>query len=165
MNKSILLVLLVLIMTPQLVSAQNAYQNISANIDVSASSINVESKIDLPNGLLGDKHTTFLYLNKNLIIKSVDGGKIVEVENTDEDIAGYVNKYKLTLKKSSQNSFSISYGGIIKDEIEQSVFPSSWIASGAGSSTSSASFSCSSTSISSRKSMAGSCKISMDWMI
>ena len=42
------------------------------------------------------------------------------MDNTDENTQSYVNKYELTLKKSSANSFEITYSGIIKDEIEQS---------------------------------------------
>ena len=120
MNKRIPLFLLVFALFVQSVSAQNAYQHISANIDVSASTINVENKIDLPDGLLDAKHSAFLYLNKSLIIEGVTGGKIVEVENTNEATKSYVNKYKLTLKKSAKNSFTINYNGIIKDDIEQS---------------------------------------------
>jgi len=120
MNKNIKLFFLIFVMTVPYLSAQNAYQNISANIDVSNSNIDVENKIDLPNNLLDSDHSTFLYLNKNLNIDSVKGGQIVEVENMNEETKSYVKKYKLTLKKSSKNSFSLSYNGIIKDEIEQS---------------------------------------------
>ena len=119
MNKRILLILLVFTLIFQNVSAQNAYQNISASIDVSGSTIKVEDKIDLPDGLLDAQYSTFLFLNKNLNIESVTGGKLVEEENNNDDTKSYVKKYKLTLKKSSDNSFTISYSGIIKDEIEQ----------------------------------------------
>ena len=119
MNKRILLILLVFTLIFQKVSAQNAHQNISASIDVSGSTIKVEDKIDLPDGLLDAQYSTFLFLNKNLGIESVTGGKLVEEENNNEDTKSYVKKYKLTLKKSSNNSFTISYSGIIKDEIEQ----------------------------------------------
>ena len=114
------LFLLVFALIVQNVLAQNAHQNISASINVSGSTIKVDNKIDLPEGVLDAKYSTFLYLNKNLNIESVNGGKIVEVDNTDEGTQSYVNKYKLTLKKSSANSFEITYSGIIKDEIEQS---------------------------------------------
>ena len=120
MNKNIKLFFLIFVMTVPCLSAQNAYQNISANIDVSSSNIDVEITIDLPNNLLDSGNGTFLYLNKNLNIESVKGGQIVEVENMGEETKSYVKKYKLTLKKSSKNSFSLSYKGIIKDEIEQS---------------------------------------------
>jgi len=120
MNKNIKLFFLIFVMTVPCLPAQNAYQNISANIDVSSSNIDVEITIDLPNNLLDSGNGTFLYLNKNLNIESVKGGQIVEVENMGEETKSYVKKYKLTLKKSSKNSFSLSYKGIIKDEIEQS---------------------------------------------
>lgn len=120
MNKRKPLLLLLFALAFQYVSAQNAYQNISASIDVAASSISVSSKIDLPDGVLDSKFSAYIYLNKSLIIESVKGGKVVEVENLEEGVKNYVKKYKLTLKKSSKNSFAITYKGAIKDEIEQS---------------------------------------------
>ncbi len=120
MNKNIKWSLLLFILASLYMSAQNGHQEISADINVSNSSISVNNKIDLPNNLLDSNYSTFFYLNKNLNIGNIEGGKIVEVENIDEDTNYYVKKYKITFKKSSNNSFSISYGGIIKDEIEQS---------------------------------------------
>lgn len=120
MNKRKPLLLLLFALAFQYVSAQNAYQNISASIDVAASSISVSSKIDLPDGVLDSKFSAYIYLNKSLIIESVKGGKVVEVENLEEGVKNYVKKYKLTLKKSSKNSFAITYKGVVKDEIEQS---------------------------------------------
>ncbi len=118
MNKRLPLFLL-LIALIQYVSAQNAFQNIFAKIDISESKIDIENKIDLPNDLLDAEYSTNLYLNSNLAINRVKGAKIVELVNTDENTNSYVKKYKLTLKKSSNNSFSIFYSGIIKDEAEQ----------------------------------------------
>ncbi|MCF6360440.1 MAG: hypothetical protein L3J29_06720 [Cyclobacteriaceae bacterium] len=120
MNKRKLLLMLFCAFAFQYVLAQNAYQNIAATINVAESSISVENKIDLPDGILDAKHTAFLFLNKDLTINAVKGGKIIEVDNNNEDTKSYAKKYKLTLKKSSKNSFSISYKGIIKDEIKQS---------------------------------------------
>lgn len=120
MNKSLSLFLLLIALAFVNVSAQNAYQNISVKIDILKSSINIENSIDLPNDLLDTEHSTYLYLNSNLAIESVKDGKVEEVVNTDENINSYVKKYKLTLKKSSNNSFSISYNGIIKDDAKQS---------------------------------------------
>jgi len=120
MNKNIKWLFLLFILTSPYLTAQNGHQEIFANIDVSNSSIAVKNKIDLPGDLLNADHSTFFYLNKNLNINNIEGGKIVEVENLDKDTNYYVKKYKITLKKSSKNSFSISYAGLIKDEIEQS---------------------------------------------
>lgn len=100
--------------------AQNAYQNIAVNIDVSNSSIQVEDAFDLPNNVLDKSNSAFIYLNKNLSIESVKGAKIVKVDNLNKDTQSYVNKYLLTLDKSSKTSFSISYKGVIKDVIEKS---------------------------------------------
>lgn len=77
-----LLFSLVLVLCFQNVSAQNAYQNISVKINVSESIIEVVNKVSLPNDLLDSKHNTYLYLNKNLSIESVKGGKITEGEIT-----------------------------------------------------------------------------------
>ncbi len=120
MNKNIKWSFLLFVLTSLFLSAQNGNQNIIANIDVFNSNIEVIDKIDLPNNSLDSNYSTYFYLNKNLNIESVVGGKIVEVENIDKDTNYYVKKYKITLKKTSKNSFSISYKGIIKDEIEQS---------------------------------------------
>ncbi len=120
MNKNIKWSFLLFVLTSLYLSAQNGNQNIIANIDVSSSDIEVVDKIDLPNNLLDSNYSTFFYLNKSLNIKSVVGGKIVEIENIDKDTNYYVKKYKITLKKASKNSFTITYKGIIKDEIEQS---------------------------------------------
>ncbi len=119
MNNRKTLLLLFFAFAFQQVSAQNAYQNIHANIDVAKSIISIENTIDLPEGLLDANRSTYLYLNSSLAIEPINGGKLVEVENNKDD-SSYVKKYKLTLKKSSKNSFSISYSGVIKDEIEQS---------------------------------------------
>ena len=120
MNKNIKWSFLLFVLTSLYLSGQNANQKILANIDVSSSRIEVVNKIDFPNNLLDSNYSTFFYLNKNLNIESVEGAKIVEVENIDKDTNYYVKKYKITFKKASKNSFSISYKGIIKDEIEQS---------------------------------------------
>ena len=95
MNKIMSLFSLVFILCFQNVSAQNAHQNISVNIDVTQSSIAVDNMIDLPCGLLDNEYSTFLYLNKILTIDNVKGGKITEVENSDEESKSYVSKYKL----------------------------------------------------------------------
>ena len=118
MNKRKPLLMLLFALAFQYVSAQNAYQNISATIDVSASTLSVSTKIDLPDGVLDAKYSAFFYLNKSLTVEAVKGGKLVEVENEKKD--SYVKKYKLTLKKSSKNSFTITYKGVVKDNIEQS---------------------------------------------
>ncbi len=120
MIKNIKWSFLLFVMASLYLSAQNGNQNIIANIDVTSSNIEVVDKIDLPNNLLDSNYSAYFYLNKNLNVESVVGGKIVEVENIDKDTNYYVKKYKITLKKASKNSFSISYKGIIKDEIEQS---------------------------------------------
>jgi len=119
MNNRKTLVLLFFASIFQYVSAQNAYQNIHVKIDVAESTISIENAINLPEGLLDANHSTFLYLNSSLAIEPIKGGKLIEVEN-NEDATGYVKKYKLTLNKSSKNSFTIIYKGVIKDEVEQS---------------------------------------------
>ena len=110
--------LLLVLIGVQHLSAQNIDQNIVAKITVSSSVINVENRIVLPADVLDASYSTYFYLNGNLNIESVKGGKVIEVENTGDN-KSYVNKYKLTLKKSSNNSFTIFYKGIINDEIEQ----------------------------------------------
>ena len=52
MNMRIPLFLLVFALIVQNVLAQNAHQNISASINVSGSTIKVDNKIDLPEGVL-----------------------------------------------------------------------------------------------------------------
>jgi len=120
MNKIIKWSFLIFVWNSLYISAQNGHQEILANIDVSSSSIEVINKIDLPGNLLDDNNSAIFYLNKNLNIENIEGGKIVEIENVDEDTDYYVKKYKITFKESSKNSFGISYNGVIKDEIEQS---------------------------------------------
>ncbi len=119
MNNRKTLAFLFFVSVFQYVSAQNAYQNIHVKIDVAESTISIENTINLPEGVLDANHSTFLYLNSSLAIEPIKGGKLIEVEN-NEDATGYVKKYKLTLKKSSKNSFAIIYKGVIKDKIEQS---------------------------------------------
>jgi predicted acetyltransferase len=120
MNKNIKWLFLLFILISPYLSAQNGHQEISAKIDVADSNITVNNKIALPNNLLDANLSTHFYLNKNLNIENIEGAKIVEVENLDEDTNYYVKKYRITFKKSSNNSFSISYNGIINDAIEQS---------------------------------------------
>jgi aminopeptidase N len=120
MNKFKILFSLLSVLVYQFVSAQNAYQKISVHINPATSTISVENKFNLPSNLLDSNYSTIIFLNKSLNIESVRGGKISEVENTREANKNYAKKYQLTLKKSSKNSFTITYKGVIKDEIEQS---------------------------------------------
>lgn len=120
MALKIRLSLLIFVLIFHYAPAQNAYQNIFVNIDVLNSSIQVEDTFELPNNVLDTNNSAFIYLNKELKIEKVKGGKLVEVRNLNEDSKDYVNKYLLTLEKSSKNSFSISYKGVIKDVIEKS---------------------------------------------
>ena len=113
------MLLLLSVMSCQIISAQNAHQDISAKIDVSTSQINVTNQINLPTDFLGGKDVAYFFLNKNLTVESVQGGKIEKVENPDDN-KSYVDKYKLDLKKSSKNTFTIIYNGVINDKIEQS---------------------------------------------
>ena len=113
------MLLLLSVMSCQITSAQNAHQDISAKIDVSTSQINVTNQINLPTDFLGGKDVAYFFLNKNLTVESVQGGKIEKVENPDDN-KSYVDKYKLDLKKSSKNTFTIIYNGVINDKIEQS---------------------------------------------
>ena len=119
MNTNIKWAILFFILTSVFLSAQNGHQEILANIDVADASITVNNKLELPGNSLDTNFNTFFYLNKNLNINNVEGGKIVEVENLDAASNYYVKKYKLTLEKSSKNSFGISYSGQIDDVIEQ----------------------------------------------
>ncbi|HUH28578.1 M1 family metallopeptidase [Gelidibacter sp.] len=112
--------LLIFVMVFKYMPAQNAYQDISVIIDVSNSSIQVENTFDLPNNVLDNDNSIYMYLNKDLIIENLKGAKIVAVENANKDTQSYVNKYLLTLEKSSKNSFTIFYKGVIKDAIEKS---------------------------------------------
>ncbi|MEN8247301.1 MAG: M1 family aminopeptidase [Bacteroidota bacterium] len=120
MTKNITLILFLFAMVSQIAIAQNAHQNINVEIDVTSSKIAVKNKIDLPNNVLDSKYSTYFYLHKNLTIEDVEGGKFSEVENTDKANKAYVKKYLLKLKKSSKESLTISYEGVIKDEIKQS---------------------------------------------
>lgn len=113
------MLLLLSVMSCQITSAQNAYQDIFAKIDVSSSEISVTNQINLPADFMEGKDVVYFFLNKNLTIESVKGGKIENVENLDDN-KSYVAKYKLILKKSSKNTFTIAYHGVINDKIEQS---------------------------------------------
>ena len=113
------MLLLLSVMSCQITSAQNAHQDISAKIDVSTSQINVTNQIKLPADFFGSNDNAYFFLNKNLTVESVKGGKIEKVENSDENNS-YVDKYKLSLKKSAKNTFTITYNGVINDKIEQS---------------------------------------------
>ena len=118
MSKTLFLV--VLAISFQYASAQNMHLDIDAKIDVAASAIDITNKIQMPDGSNKNRESVFFYLNKNLTVVSVKGGKIEKLENTNEDTKSYVDKYKISLKKSSNNIFTITYNGIINDKIEQS---------------------------------------------
>ncbi len=105
----------------QLINAQTQYehQEIEANIDVSKSFLEIIDYITLPNSLIVNKSVEF-YLNKNLKIDKIIGAKIENLVNNDTITNFYVNKYKLEFSKSNDNSFTIYYKGLVKDEIKES---------------------------------------------
>ncbi|MEN8124378.1 MAG: M1 family aminopeptidase [Bacteroidota bacterium] len=118
--KKIILVSFLLIVA-QLINAQTHYehQDIEANIDVSKSFLEIKDHITLPNSLIVNKSVEF-YLNKNLKIDKIIGANIENLVNNDTLTNFYVNKYKLVFNKSKDNSFTIYYKGLVKDEIKQS---------------------------------------------
>lgn len=120
MIKRFSFLLMMFITSIEFAGAQNYHQKIAATIDVSSSTIRVNDEVDLPTQLTNSQTNVFILLNKNLSIEKVVGGKIEEVENTDDESNSYVKKYKLTLKKSSNGKLTISYKGPIKDEISES---------------------------------------------
>ncbi|RLD83656.1 MAG: signal protein PDZ, partial [Bacteroidetes bacterium] len=106
----------------QLITAQDQYENqkIEVTIDVASSMLTVKNHISLPSKLFSNKSKSIEFLlNKNLKINDCDG-RIEKIINSDTLINSYVNRYKLTFKKAKDYSFTISYSGVINDQIEQS---------------------------------------------
>lgn len=120
MDKRKSLLLLLFALAFQYVSAQHAHQDIAIDVDVLSSTISVVNSLQLPKDFTDNQKSTFFYLNKNLAISDIKGGKVEEVLNENAETKSYVNKYKLTLKKFANNNFTITYAGVINDAIEQS---------------------------------------------
>ena len=123
MKRYLSIILMVLTLAnSQLILAQDLYENqkIEATINVANSLLTVKNQISLPKYLFNKSAKSIeFYLNKNLIIKKIEGAKIENLVNKDTLNNKYVNKYQLIFKKPGEYNFTIHYSGVVKDDIKK----------------------------------------------